>query len=354
MCVLPSFAGGGAERVMLNLLAGLDRDGFDPSLIVLDGRGPLAHLAPADVAVHDLATPRLRQGLRRLICAIRTESPDALVSTFGHVNMALLACRGLLPKDTRIIARDANLPSLSLPSGPHPKLMKLAYRLLSRRADIVLCSSARMAEEFAADFGVPRAKLEILPNPIAVAAMRKAAMRPVRQPGPGQRFVAAGRLTSQKGFDRLIDLFARAKDEAHLTIVGEGKQRAALEARAASLHLDGRVIFEGFDPAPWPLYAGADAFLLPSRWEGMPNAALEALACGTPVVATPESGGMREIAADAGPAAIHIAAFGDEFLTAMDAIDARPPVQTRPSLLPDRFDLPNVCRQFESILTKVA
>ncbi len=339
---------------MLNLLAGLDRDGFRPTLIVLDGRGPLDDLVPEDVKVHDLATPRLRHGLRRLISAIKTENPEALVSTFGHINVALLACRSLLPKNTRIIARDANLPSLSLPNGPHPKLMRLAYRLLSRRADVVLCSSARMAEEFASDFGVPRAKLETLPNPISVAAIRQAAMRPVRQPGSGQRFVAAGRLTAQKGFDRLIDLFARARDDAHLSIVGDGPERAALEERAASLNLDNRVKFTGFVPVPWSLYAGADAFLLPSRWEGMPNAALEALACGTPVVATPESGGMREIAAEAGSATIHMAAFGDIFRTAMDAIDARPPVQPRPSLLPDRFDLPNVCQQFESILTKVA
>ena len=82
--------------------------------------------------------------------------------------------------------------------------------------------------------------------------------------------------------------------EAHLTILGDGADKLLLECRIASLNLGDRVELRGFDPNPWAYYAGADAFLLPSRWEGMPNAALEALACGTPVIAMSHAGAVRK------------------------------------------------------------
>src|SRR3546814_18465284 len=91
-------------------------------------------------------------------------------------------------------------------------------------------------------------------------------------------------------------MMAKRPNDGHLTILGDGAERDALLRQAEALHLASTVTFTGFVEAPWPYYAGADAFLMPSRWEGMPNAALEALACGTPVLATPEAGGLIELA----------------------------------------------------------
>ena len=85
--VLPSFAGGGAERVLLNLMAALDRDRFAPAMVVLDGAGPLAPLVPADLVTHDLARPRLRTAVAPLVRCLRRLRPAVVVSTFGHVNL---------------------------------------------------------------------------------------------------------------------------------------------------------------------------------------------------------------------------------------------------------------------------
>jgi glycosyltransferase involved in cell wall biosynthesis len=81
----------------------------------------------------------------------------------------------------------------------------------------------------------------------------------------------------------------------HLTLLGEGPEEQALRRLAASLGLQGRVEFAGFVTDPFALFARADAFVLSSRFEGFPNVVLEALACGTPVIATPALGGVREI-----------------------------------------------------------
>ena len=352
--LLPSFAGGGAERVALTLLVGLDRTRFTPELVVLDGTGPLREVVPADVPVHDLRRPRLRYAVITLLTVLRRLRPAVIVSTLGYLNLALLALRPLLPSKPRILVREANTPSRSLPTTPWPTLFHLGYRLLYPRADGVLCPSRMVLEEMRRDFSVPEARLYCLANPVDVVAMRRLAAAPRRTPGDGVRFVAAGRLTPQKGFDRLLEMVAGMPAGTHLTIFGEGPEASALGSLAVRLGVESRVRFTGFDPAPWPAYAGADAFLLPSRWEGMPNAALEALACGTPVIATPESGGLLEAAVEVAPGGVTIAEAGDAFAAAMRAVVPRSGVSLRPSLLPDRFACEAVHAAFAAILTRVS
>ena len=335
--VLPYFDGGGSQRVSLNLLRGLPRDRFAPELVMFDARGPLRELAPADAPILDLAAPRLRSAAPRLLRALRARRPDVLFSTFGYVNLALLALMPLLGYRPRLVIREGNTPSESLPRLAFGSAMALGYRLLYRRADCVICQSRSIAEELERRYGVPGARLALVANPVEETEIRRRAEPALRAPGAGVRFVAAGRLTAQKGFDRLLDMLRHVPAPAHLTILGEGREEAALREQARRLGLAERVSFAGFVAEPWPHYAGADAFLLPSRLEGMPNAALEALACGTPVIATPEAGGFREAAEEAQPGAATLAEAGPAFVAAMAAAPPRAGAGLRPSLRPARF-----------------
>ena len=348
--VLPSFAAGGAQRVCLTLMNHLDRGTFAPSLVVFLGHGPLANLVAEDTPVTDLGTPRLRAAAPRALGALRKINPDAIFSTFGHVNLANLAMAPLLTGQPRIVIREPNTPSHSIANLAHSRWLRLGYRLLYGRADAVVCPSQWIADELHRDFRLDRARIVALPNPVDEVALRRAAAAPQRHPGPGPRFVAAGQLIPQKGFDRLLDVIAQLSPDSHLTILGEGPEAEALHARTAGLGLGNRVAMPGFQPAPWPHIAGADAFLMPSRWEGMPNAALEALACGTPVIGTPEAGGLAEIAEDATPGAVTIAAFDAPFLAALSAAAAAPPATLRSSLLPEPFRLDLVMGAFQRVL----
>jgi glycosyltransferase involved in cell wall biosynthesis len=325
--VLPSFSGGGAERVVVQIAAGLDRARFAPSLIVLDGAGPWRDLVPGDVPVTDLARPRLSRALLPLRRALAAARPDAVLSTLGHLNLAVLA----LAPNARLYVREANTPHRQGSGAVSRALYRRAYRRLYPRAAGVIVPARYLAAELARDFGVPAGRLVHIPNPVDEAGLRLAAATPARRPGAGPRFVAVGRLAPQKGFDRLLDWFAVAPAEATLDILGDGPDRARLEAAAAGFA--GRVRLPGFLPsAPW--IAGADALLLPSRWEGLPNVALEALALGTPVIAMREAGGIGEIAADAAPGAVTLAADGGAFTAALRRVAADPPAAPRPSLLP--------------------
>jgi len=346
--VLASFAGGGAERVLLNLARALPPERFAVRLVVLDGRGPLAALVPAGMPADALARPRLRGALLPLAAALRRARPDAVVSTLGYLNLALLGLRPLLHRPVRLVVREANMPAATLAAMPWPGAARLAYRRLYPAADAVLAPSHAVARALAGAAGLAASAIRVLPNPVDVAAIRAAAA-PVRYPGPGRRLVAAGRLVPQKGFDRLVRAAAALGSDDRLTILGEGPERAALAALAASLGVADRVAMPGFLPLPWPHLAGADALVVPSRWEGMPNAALEALACGTPVVATAESGGLAELAAEAPPGAVAVVPAAG-LASALAAVRPAPAAALRASLLPPRYGLEAAAAAFAAVL----
>ncbi|MBT5109855.1 MAG: glycosyltransferase [Rhodospirillaceae bacterium] len=354
--VLPSLAGGGAERVILALAGALDRARFDPTLIVLTSDGPLA--APANTPVIDLGVRRMRWARWALARRLRTLDPDIVLPTIGHMNIGVLSLRRWLRKRVRIVIRESNVPSASLTTTKRPGLLRFLYRRYYPRADHVIAPSEVVAAELRRDFRVDPARLTVLPQPVDASAFRERAAQepagPIRHPGPGPRFVAAGRLTRQKGFDRLLPLLRDAPNDAHLTLLGEGELSGDLRAQAASLGVTGRISFAGFQDNPWAYYAGADAFLLPSRWEGMPNAVLESLAVGTPVIATPESGGIGEIATACAAGALTLASLPDAFADAMKQVRSDPIRQPRPSLLPEIYELAVVVRQFEDLMTTIA
>jgi glycosyltransferase involved in cell wall biosynthesis len=140
-------------------------------------------------------------------------------------------------------------------------------------------------------------KLHVIGNPIDTASVARAAEREVALPG-SPALVSVGRFWPVKGYDILLAALpaVRARHPAlHLTIYGDGPDRAQLEMQAHDLGVGDVVTFAGFNPEPLPAVRAADLFVLASRYEAFPNAALEALACGTPVVLTSCAGANRQI-----------------------------------------------------------
>jgi glycosyltransferase involved in cell wall biosynthesis len=350
--LLPSLAAGGAERVAVSLLRNLDRDKFEPNLIVLSDTGSLSGERSSDTPVFDLGKPRLRAALPSLFGAVRRIKPDILYSTMHHTNVAVLAL-GLFLPSVKIVVRESNTPSMSLPDLRYGGLLRVAYRFLYPRAASIVCPSTLIRRELEREFHVPRDRLVLLPNPVNTSGIRSVAGAPVRTPGPGHRFVAVGSLHRQKGFDLLIELMSRTPVTTHLTIVGDGPERANLERMVTELNLSDRVVLLGFADNPWQHMAGADALLLPSRWEGLPNVALEALACGTPVIATPESGGIVDLVSQVPRGHVLLAPIGTSFLEAMEST----PISLgalRANLLPTTFDAATVASALGAVFLRVA
>jgi glycosyltransferase involved in cell wall biosynthesis len=354
LAVIPRPSGGGAERVALNLVNSISRRGVKVHLVVFDASGPLRIDISKGLKVHDLGTGSLTRSFFPLIALVWKLRPSVIFSTLGYVNLALLAGKLILPACVRLWVREANLPSLSLASNRYTALMWVGYTLFYRKADLVIATSERMRREFVEQFRVPAHKVCFLPNPVMDRRVRTLAASHYVPATSMIHFIAVGRLTRQKGFDRLLSMLASLDDLSwQLTILGIGQQLPDLIAQAKKLGIYSKITFAAFQSNPWKFMSMADAFLLPSRWEGMPNAALEALACGLPVIATPESGGIAEVAAVAEPGAVQVVEVGRPFIEAMRRVTRRPKDNLSPSLLPKQYRLESVVDTFESWLNQI-
>ena len=352
--ILPCFSGGGAERVAINLMVGLKNLGHSVGVVVFNKSGPLLSMIPVGIPVYSLDKPTLRSSIVPLIKKIKQLKPKVIFSSLGYINVALLAVRWLLPRKTKVWIREANMPSISLPNNSCPRLMIFLYKLFYGKSDKLICTSKRMREEFILDFSISESIIEVLPNPVDVSVICRHAAQVKRFDNGGVCYVASGRLTIQKGFDRLLCWFYELEDKrSTLTILGDGELKNKLIEKVKSLKLQGRVKFLGFCYNPWQWYAGADVFLLASRWEGMPNSALESLACGTPVIATEDSGGIKEIIKQKTNNSIIVVSGVQQFVKAMNSVKIKNQNYLSDSLLPERYKQENVVRIIEGWLDEV-
>ena len=299
--LLPSLDGGGAERVLVTLLKHISPHDLELHLAVFDHRGAFLDEVPADVTVHDLKSPRVSRGWLALLRTIWRLRPDVVLSTTTHVNLAASLLRPLMPARTRLVLRETivgeHLAQQRSLLRPGPRGVGRIYRL----ADTIVCQSEYMRTDLAAGFGLPADKLVRIYNPVDFDRVERLACEggdPFESNSTGPHVVAVGSLQNVKGFDRLIVSFRElvaAQPDARLWILGQGPLEQELKQLAAQHGLGGRVYFPGFQSNPFRWLRHADLFVLSSRFESAPNALLEAVACGCPVVALEHQGGTREL-----------------------------------------------------------
>jgi glycosyltransferase involved in cell wall biosynthesis len=211
-----------------------------------------------------------------------------------------------------------------------------------------------MRDEFVSDFLISSSVIDILANPVDVESIESSSKAVKRFDKGGVCYIASGRLTFQKGFERLLYWFSKIEDKrSTLTILGEGVLKDELMQQTESLNIQNRVKFTGFCDNPWKWYAGADAFLLSSRWEGMPNSVLESLVCGTPVIVTEESGGIKEISEQKINNSVVIASGAKQFVKAMNSAKIKNQNYQSNSLLPEKYKRENVIHIIERWLDEI-
>jgi glycosyltransferase involved in cell wall biosynthesis len=222
--------------------------------------------------------------LRRKIKSIEA---DAVLSFLTQTNiLTVLATRGL---NTRTVISERNDPRLQR----HRRRVELLRKFLYRHADIVTANSRGALT--ALEAFVPRDKLAFLPNPLALPASIEVASL------EAPTIITVGRLVEQKGLDVLIAAWASAAPRLsgwRLAIVGDGPLRGELEALAQNLGVANSIDWYGHLTDPFPLVCAAKFFVLTSRFEGTPNALLEAMACGLPGVVSDASPGPCELAGE--------------------------------------------------------
>jgi len=218
---------------------------------------------------------------------IKSIEADAVLSFLTQTNiLTVLATRGL---NTRTVISERNDPRLQR----HRPRVELLRKFLYRRADIVTANSRGALT--ALEAFVPREKLAFLPNPLAPPVSTEVATL------EAPTIITVGRLVEQKGLDVLLAAWASAAPRLpgwRLAIVGDGPLRGELEALARMLGVDDSIDWYGHLADPFPLVRAAQFFVLTSRFEGTPNALLEAMACGLPSIVTDASPGPCELAGE--------------------------------------------------------
>lgn len=287
LVVIPSLHRGGAERVVALLCRAWAREHrvvlalFDASRPAFATDARVIDLASASRPT--LAGKLLNPGLRvwRLARLIRRERPDRIISFMESANFPAILAASLTGR----------LALLTLSVRTNPDALAWFYRRLIPAlyplAGEVVTPSDAIARRLAA-MGVPTQRQRVIPNPLDIDGIRaRQNVTPAAPPLPGCRYIlGVGRLVPDKGFDRLIDAYARiVRPGLDLLILGDGPERPALEQQIRRLGLERQVSLPGAVDDPYPYYRAAACFALSSRFEGYPNVLLEALACGCPVVA---------------------------------------------------------------------
>jgi glycosyltransferase involved in cell wall biosynthesis len=292
--VLRAFEGGGAQRDMILLCNALATKGVQITVLALRPEGPLRSLLDPSIRVAQVPGGQIRYavpGLRRLL---RDMGPAAVISSEASLNLCTLIAVRSLPRGRRpkLVLREVGSPSIAQHHDPYAQ-NRIAYRILRRfyrYADRIIALTEGARRDLKENFAVPDQVISVmLTNAVIPPA---AAERIAQWDGESGRdrglIVCVGRLSPEKDQRMLIRAvnMLPAGLPWRLAIVGDGAERPALEALVSKLGLTDRVTFTGQVADPFAWMMRARVAVCASIYEGLCNAIIEALACGTPVVST--------------------------------------------------------------------
>ena len=294
--------GGGAEKVVVNLLEGLAKqDEFNLDLILATKEGPYLDRVPEQVRIIDLQKDRTIAAIFPLMNYLKQNRPWVLIGNMGHINVVALMAKELARTQTRLLLVEHSTLSVNKSNLKRAKLVRILMKWLYPRADAVAGVSVGVARDLEHQLGLKKEAVKVLNNPVVnedlIAQSRADLEHPWFSADTPPVFLAVGRLNEEKDFSNLLNAFALVKKrkDARLIILGEGPEREKLEAVINNLDLKKDVLLPGFVKNPYAYMKRASCFVLSSKYEGLPTVLIEAMACGCPVVATDCPSGPDEI-----------------------------------------------------------
>jgi glycosyltransferase involved in cell wall biosynthesis len=301
ICIFPDrLDNGGVGRYAINLAEALIDQGAQVDLFVTAATGELFSQRPTDARLF-IGGGSTKKSVLPFYHYLRRERPELLITANAYIDILGVVARSLAQVSTQQAITIHTARSADDMAG---KLrLKQIYEVLCRwfypQANHVVAVSEAVAQDSRAYFKLSNVK--VIYNPVVTPSLYiKSAGQPQHpffQNKTAPVLLAIGRLTPQKDFATLLRAFAdiRKQQTVKLLILGEGEDRAMLEALAKKLNITQDLSMPGFVDNPYPSIKEADILISSSAWEGLPTVLIEALALGTPVVATDCPGGSHEI-----------------------------------------------------------
>lgn len=319
LCMISSMRGGGSEQQTLLLLRHLDRSRFEIHLYLSEAAGDLLPEVPDDVVIHTgpsghhdsrvyIPGQAHRAQVQHLSRLIEREQIDAIYDRTFQMTLvagpAVTLTKKANRRELRQVSTIVSPPSRALPLVEKRFVWLKKQKLTAsyRASDYVVAVSRQAADSAAAYYGIARESIRVIHNPVDVDRLKSASDGCIEKPEDRLTLCCVGRMTAEKGQLCLVKTLQQLEDDGGvppitLWMIGDGPLRSEID-QAATLRLKRhQVKFLGHQAVPAPFIRAADGLVLPSHFEGMPNVVLEAMALGTPVIAT-KAGGTVELQRD--------------------------------------------------------
>ncbi len=290
----PTLECGGSEKFVSMLCNHINTALFSVHLAVLDNSAAFYKITNPAIEITNLKERRVRYTLFKIKKLVKEIQPSIIFSTANHLNLYLAIFRNLFPEKIKFIARESSIVSINSRSAKMPLLYNRLIKKYYQRFDLIICQSAYMRQDLAANYNIIPQKMIVVHNattevPVVASAVLQNAEKKV------YRFITVGRLSQEKGIERLIHAVGLLSFDFTFYIIGDGKRKVYLQNLVNELQLNEKIIFKGELEEPFTGMENADLFLMGSYYEGFPNVLVEAGSYGIPVVAFNAPGGIREI-----------------------------------------------------------
>ncbi|MBM4140172.1 MAG: glycosyltransferase [Nitrospira sp.] len=311
MMVIHSLRGGGSEKVLLNLLKGLDRNEFFITLILYERVFDFPLPENVEVKILDIYTSRNILKLTKsfilkivnLSRLIRQNKPDIVFSLLSSTNVAAIVAKLFSWTKCKVIVSDHTHPSTNLKNEIYGGITKIFIKYLYPKANKIIAVSEGIKQDLIKNFNIPEDKVVVIYNPVDIKEIETLSKEKADHPWFYEEvpiIVSVGRITKQKGYPYLIKAFSLVKRSltCRLLIIGEGEDKMELIEMTKELDLKGDIEFLGFQKNPFKYMARSSVFILSSLYEGFGNVIVEAMALGLPVISTDCPSGPSEIIDD--------------------------------------------------------
>ncbi|WP_138498122.1 glycosyltransferase family 4 protein [Nostoc sp. PA-18-2419] len=357
--IIHSLTYGGAERIMSIMANYWAAKGWQITLLTFDNNKvpdfdldshvnyiPLGIAEKSPTAIIGIWNNIKR--IKILRDAIINSKPDAVISFMSKTNtITLLATRWL---NIPIVVSERSNPIKSSLGWNWQQLRQWTYPF----ADKIVFQTQRAKDYFPSELQNHSC---IIPNMVVLPPIKKHSSEKFLTE---RSLIAMGRFVPEKGFDLLLQAFAKLKDnypEWTLTILGDGKLRPELETLRNQLRLSDRVHFPGMVNNTYTFLQQAEFFIMSSRFEGFPNALCEAMACGLPVISTDCPSGPREIIRDGTDGILvpneDVSALATAIERLMSNEQERKSLAARAPEVTERFSVKKIMGMWEEVLAQV-